>query len=397
MPPEGGTPNALAEMTNQIRQNLLTPFEELRWDLWLAATAIGLVIFGVVMVYSASVATKSPNRFLFGQIGWAVLGLAVMAVLQRVDYHRYARPAFVYGFLAVCVALLLVVFLFPKVNGAHRWIVFRSLGISGQPSELAKLALILFLGWFLSDRDRFKEIDKFWATIAPGLVVLGVLAVLILRQPDLGTTLMLGVIFVVMLFAAGVPMKHLYGMVPVAIGAGVLMILKVAWRLDRVKVFLDPESDPLGKGYQPLQSLIAVGSGGVNGQGFGLGKQKLSFLPAPQSDYIFAVISEELGLTGAITLTLVMGFLLWRGLRAAHRAPDKLGNLLAVGITTAIVTQAFFNMSVALNLLPSKGITLPLVSAGGTSLFVTLAAIGILLNVSGQAELTGRQRERESG
>jgi cell division protein FtsW len=384
-------------MTKKIRQNLLTPFEELRWDLWLAATAIGLVIFGVVMVYSASVATKSPNRFLFGQIGWAVLGLGAMAFLQRVDYHRYAQPAFVYGFLAVCVALLLVVFLFPKVNGAHRWIVFRSLGISGQPSELAKLALILFLGWFLSDRDRFKEIDKFWATIAPGLVVLGVLAVLILRQPDLGTTLMLGVIFVVMLFAAGVPMKHLYGMVPVAAAAGVLMILKVAWRLDRVKVFLDPESDPLGKGYQPLQSLIAIGSGGVNGQGFGLGKQKLSFLPAPQSDYIFAVISEELGLTGAITLTLVIGFLLWRGLRAAHRAPDKLGNLLAVGITTAIVTQAFFNISVSLNLLPSKGITLPLVSAGGTSLFVTLAAIGILLNVSGQAEVTGRQRERESG
>lgn len=371
-------------MTKQIRQNLLNPFQELRWDLWLAATAIGLVIFGVVMVYSASVATKSPNRFLFGQIGWAVLGLAVMAVLQRVDYHRYAHPAFVYGFLAVCVALLLVVFLFPRVNGAHRWIVFRSLGISGQPSELAKLALILFLGWFLSDRDRFKEIDNFWATIAPGLVVLGVLAALILKQPDLGTTLMLGVIFVAMLFAAGVPMKHLYSMAPVAIAAGVLMILKVAWRLDRVKVFLDPESDPLGKGYQPLQSLIAVGSGGINGQGFGLGKQKLSFLPAPQSDYIFAVISEELGLTGGITLVLVIGFLLWRGLRAAHRAPDKLGNLLAVGITTAIITQAFFNMSVALNLLPSKGITLPLVSAGGTSLFVTLAAIGILLNVSGQ-------------
>lgn len=371
-------------MTKQIRQNLLTPFEELRWDLWLAATAIGLVIFGVVMVYSASVAAKNPNRFLFGQIGWAVLGLAAMAVLQRVDYHRYAHPAFVYGFLAVCVALLLVVFLFPRVNGAHRWIVFRSLGISGQPSELAKLALILFLGWFLSDRDRFKEIDNFWATIAPGLVVLGVLAALILKQPDLGTTLMLGVIFVAMLFAAGVPMKHLYSMAPVAIAAGVLMILKVAWRLDRVKVFLDPESDPLGKGYQPLQSLIAVGSGGINGQGFGLGKQKLSFLPAPQSDYIFAVISEELGLTGGITLVLVTGFLLWRGLRAAHHAPDKLGNLLAVGITTAIVTQAFFNMSVALNLLPSKGITLPLVSAGGTSLFVTLAAIGILLNVSGQ-------------
>ena len=371
-------------MTKQIRQNLLTPFQELRWDLWLAATAVGLVIFGVVMVYSASVATKSPNRFLFGQIVWALLGLATMAVLQRVDYHRYAQPAFVYGFLAVCVALLLVVFMFPRVNGAHRWIVFRSVGISGQPSELAKLALIIFLGWFLSDRERFKELGNFWATVAPGLVVLGVLSALILKQPDLGTTLMLAVIFVAMLFAAGVPMKHLYAMAPVAVAAGVLMIMKVAWRVDRVKVFLDPESDPLGRGYQPLQSLIAVGSGGVNGQGFGLGKQKLSFLPAPQSDYIFAVISEELGLTGAITLVLVIGFLLWRGLRAAHHAPDRLGNLLAVGVTTAIVTQAFFNISVALNLLPSKGITLPLVSAGGTSLFVTLAAIGILLNVSGQ-------------
>lgn len=375
-------------MTQRIRQNLLTPFQELRWDLWLAATAVGLVIFGVVMVYSASVATKTPSRFLFVQIGWALMGLGAMAVLQRVDYHRYAHPMFVYGFLGFCVLLLMVVFLFPRVNGAHRWIVFRSVGISGQPSELAKLALIIFLGWFLSDRERFKELDNFWATIAPGLVVLGVLAALILKQPDLGTTLMLGVIFVAMLFAAGVPMKHLYAMAPVAAAAGVLMILKVAWRLDRVKVFLDPESDPLGKGYQPLQSLVAVGSGGVNGQGFGLGKQKLSFLPAPQSDYIFAVISEELGLTGAIALVLVIGFLLWRGLRAAHRAPDQLGNLLAVGITTAIVTQAFFNISVALNLLPSKGITLPLVSAGGTSLFVTLAAIGILLNVSGQGRRT---------
>lgn len=375
-------------MTQRIRQNLLTPFQELRWDLWLAATAIGLVIFGVVMVYSASVATKTPSRFLFVQIGWALMGLGAMAVLQRVDYHRYAHPMFVYGFLGFCVLLLMVVFLFPRVNGAHRWIVFRSVGISGQPSELAKLALIIFLGWFLSYRERFKELDNFWATIAPGLVVLGVLAALILKQPDLGTTLMLGVIFVAMLFAAGVPMKHLYAMAPVAAAAGVLMILKVAWRLDRVKVFLDPESDPLGKGYQPLQSLVAVGSGGVNGQGFGLGKQKLSFLPAPQSDYIFAVISEELGLTGAIALVLVIGFLLWRGLRAAHRAPDQLGNLLAVGITTAIVTQAFFNISVALNLLPSKGITLPLVSAGGTSLFVTLAAIGILLNVSGQGRRT---------
>jgi cell division protein FtsW len=372
---------------------LLTPFEELRWDLWLAAITIGLVIFGVVMVYSASSAAKNPNRFLFGQIAWALVGLVAMALLQRIDYHRYANPSFVYGLLGLCVLLLLVVFLFPKVNGAHRWIIFRPLGISGQPSELAKLALVIFLGWFLSDRERFKELDNFWATMAPALVVLGALAALIVKEPDLGTTLMLGVIFAAMVFSAGVPMKHLYRLAPVAAVAGVLLVMKVAWRLDRVKAFLDPESDPLGKGYQTLQSLIAVGSGGTNGFGFGLGKQKLSFLPAPQSDYIFAVISEELGLYGAAALVLVFGVLLWRGLRAAHHAPDRLGNLLAVGITTAIVTQAFFNISVALNLVPSKGITLPFVSAGGTSLLMSLAAMGILLNVSAQAGGTERKRD----
>ncbi|MBS1790898.1 MAG: cell division protein FtsW [Acidobacteria bacterium] len=370
-------------MTNPIRKNLLTPFEELRWDLWLGAITVGLVIFGVVMVYSASASAKNPNRFLFSQVAWALIGLIVMAVLQRVDYHRYANPGFVYGFLGICVLLLLIVFLFPRVNGAHRWIIFRPLGISGQPSELAKLAMVIFLGWFLADRERFKELDNFWATMAPALVVWGALAALILKEPDLGTTLMLGIIFVAMIFSAGVPLKHLYRFVPVAAVAGVLMVMKVAWRWERVKVFLDPESDPLGRGYQPLQALIAIGSGGPHGFGYGLSKQKLSFLPAPQSDYIFAVISEELGLYGAAALVLVFGVLLWRGLRAAHHAPDRLGNLLAVGITTALVTQAFFNISVSLNLLPSKGITLPFVSAGGTSLFISLAAMGVLLNVSG--------------
>ncbi|MGE0882927.1 MAG: putative lipid II flippase FtsW [Blastocatellales bacterium] len=373
-------------MTEQIRKSLLETFEGLRWDLWLGSTTIGLVVFGVVMVYSASAATKSPGRFLLSQIVWALLGLIAMAILQRIDYHRYSQPGFVYSFIGICVLLLLIVFLFPKVNGAHRWIVFRPLGISAQPSELAKIALVIFLGWFLSEREKQKELDNFWATMAPALVVIGVLAVLILKEPDLGTTLMLGVIFVAMVFAAGVPMKHLYRLAPVALAAGVLMVLKVSWRWDRVKAFLDPESDPLGTGYQPLQSLIAVGSGGVHGLGFGLSKQKLSFLPAPQSDYIFAVISEELGAVGAMTLVLVFGFFLWRGLRAGHLAPDRMGQLLAVGITTVIVAQAFFNISVALNLVPAKGITLPFISAGGTSLFVTLAAVGILLNVSEQGK-----------
>lgn len=372
-------------MAEQARKNILQTFEELRWDLWLAVTAIGLTIFGIVMVYSASAAAAKPHKFLISQLAWAVMGLVALVILQRIDYHSYVQPRFIFGFLGVCVLLLMVVFLFPTINGAHRWIVFRSLSVSAQPSELAKVALVIFLAWFLSERERHKELDSFAATILPASVVVGLLAALILKEPDLGTTLILAVIFGAMLFAVGAPTKHLYKLAGVGLAAGALLILRVAWRLERVKVFLDPESDPLGKGYQPLQSLIAVGSGGTNGLGLGLGRQKLSFLPAPQSDYIFAVISEELGLSGAITLVLVFGFFLWRGLRVSSRAADRTGQLIAIGITTGIVTQAFFNISVALNLVPAKGITLPFVSAGGSSLLVALASVGILLNVSGQS------------
>ena len=376
-------------MAESERKNLWRGVEELRWDLWLAVTTIGLVIFGVVMVYSASAAAARPHRFLFAQIVWAVLGLLALVALKRFDYHRFAQPSFIYGFLGVCIFLLLLVFLFKPINGAHRWIIIK--GFSAQPSELVKIGLVLFLAWFLTERERADELDNFWATVAPASVVLAVLAVLIVKEPDFGTTLMLGVVFVTMLYAAGVPMKHLYRLAPLMLVAGLLLVIKVAWRWERVKVFLDPESDPLGKGYQILQALIAVGSGGVNGLGFGTGKQKLAFLPAPQSDYIFAVIAEELGLVGATTLILAFGFFLYRGLRVSRRAPDRLGQLIALGLTTQLVVQAFFNISVAINLLPSKGITLPFVSAGGSSLLVALAAVGILLNVSEQGgETRGR-------
>jgi cell division protein FtsW len=390
-------------MAKPERKNLLRTIEELRWDLWLAATAIGLTLFGVIMVYSASVGTRNPTAFLYGQIRWAALGLIVMLIMRRIDYHRLGQPGFVYGFLGVCALLLLLVFLFPKVNNAHRWIIFK--GFSAQPSELAKIALVIFLAWFLSERERHGELNNFWATVAPASVVMGLLSVLILKEPDLGATLMLGVIFLTMLFAAGASMWRLYQILPVLCAAGVYLVVKVVWRWDRLLAFIDPERDPQGKGYQILQSLIAVGSGGVNGLGFGQGRQKLLFLPEPQSDYIFSVIAEELGLTGATTLALVFGFFLWRGLRAGFRAPDRLGMLLAVGLTTSIVIQAFFNMSVALNLVPAKGITLPFISAGGSSLVAVMAAVGILLNVSEQgveAErrgdgATGRQGDRERG
>jgi cell division protein FtsW len=369
-------------MEKPARKNLLRTVESLRWDLWLAAAAIGLTLFGVIMVYSASAGTKNPNAFLYGQIRWAALGLIVMLIVRRIDYHRFGQPGFVYGFLGLCALLLLLVFLFPTVNNAHRWIIFK--GFSAQPSELAKIALVIFLAWFLSERERDGELSNFWATVAPASVVVGLLSVLILKEPDLGATLMLGVIFLTMLFAAGAPMLRLYQLLPAVLAAIALLVVKVVWRWDRVLAFIDPERDPQGKGYQILQSLIAVGSGGVNGLGFGQGRQKLLFLPEPQSDYIFSVIAEELGLTGATALALVFGFFLWRGLRAGFRAPDKLGMLLAVGLTTSVVIQAFFNMSVALNLVPAKGITLPFISAGGSSLIAVLAVVGILLNVSEQ-------------
>ncbi len=375
-------------MTNDKRKNLLRAVEDLHWDLWIAATAIGLTLFGVIMVYSASAGARNPNAFLYGQIRWAAIGLVVMLVMRRIDYHRLGRPGFVYGLLGVCALLLLLVFLFPKINNASRWIHFK--GFSAQPSEMAKLALIIFLAWFLSERERDGELNSFWATIAPAGVVMGLLSVLILKEPDLGATLMLGVIFLTMLFAAGAPMWRVYQLLPALLAAIVYLVVKVVWRWDRVLAFLDPERDPYGKGYQILQSLIAVGSGGVNGLGFGQSKQKLLFLPEPQSDFIFSVIAEELGLTGATALTLVFGFFLWRGLRAGFRAPDRFGTLLAVGLTACVVIQAFFNMSVALNLVPAKGITLPFVSAGGSSLITVLAAVGILLNVSEQ----GVEQER---
>ncbi len=367
-------------MSGQTANPGLETLDQIRWDLWMAATAVGLVFFGVVMVYSASGGEKDSEQYLLTQVKWAVLGLVALAITMRVDYHFYSKPIVVYSLILVCVALLIAVFFFPARNGAHRWL---SLGpMSGQPSELAKLALVVFLAWFLTQRQGQGILDSFTETVIPAAVITGVLAVLIVREPDLGTTGMLGLIFVIMLFVAGVPLRHLMKFAPLVLVGGYYFIGRVSWRWGRVIAFLDPENDPQGKSYHVMQSLIAVGSGGVNGAGLGQGKQKLLYLPEAQSDFIFAVIAEELGLIGTVTVVLVFAFLLWRGFRACHRAPDRFGYLLALGLTTLIISQALFNISVVLSLVPTKGIPLPFVSAGGSSLVVTLAAVGILLNIS---------------
>ena len=358
--------------------------ESLTWDLWIAVPVVGLVIFGVIMVYSASAGTRSPDRFLHTQLAAALIGLAAMTVLHRIDYHRYANPLFVYPSLLVCLVLLGLVFLFKPINGAHRWIILA--GVSVQPSEFAKIALIIFLAWLLAHREKEGLIDKFIPAIGPAVVIFGLLVILIINEPDLGTTVILSVIMLVMLLVAGVQVRHLLYFVPLGLVLVGLAVYQKPYRLARIKSFISPEDDPLGKGYHILQSLIAIGSGGIDGLGIGKGRQKLSFLPEPQSDFIFPVIAEELGLVGATTMILVFGLLLWRGLRASHRAPDTTGRLMAVGITIWITTQAFTNLSVALNLLPTKGITLPFISAGGSSLIAVLMAVGILLNISSQGD-----------
>ncbi|HEY6047320.1 MAG TPA: putative peptidoglycan glycosyltransferase FtsW, partial [Pyrinomonadaceae bacterium] len=278
------------------------------------------------------------------------------------------------------------------VNGARRWIKFS--GFSAQPSEVAKLSLALFLAYFLERRAGQEE--SFWKTFLPCMLVLGMIAGLVAKEPDLGTALMLAIVCLTMCFAAGVRPRHMaYAAVPALLFVGKMLIF-TPFRMKRLVAFIDPWADSQGTGYQVVQSLIAVGSGGQHGLGFAQGRQKLLFLPFAHSDFIFAVIGEELGLIGALIVLLVFAVFLWRGVRAALRAPDRFGMLLGIGIVVGIVAQALLNMSVVLALVPTKGIPLPFISYGGSSLVPTLAGVGILLNISQYAPL-GRRAAYDEG
>ncbi|MBA3355346.1 MAG: putative lipid II flippase FtsW, partial [Pyrinomonadaceae bacterium] len=355
-------------------------------DKWLFAATVGLALFGVVMVYSASAVMaqrENGNEFhyVLKQAIWTGIGFVVMLAAMQVDYKHLRNRRIVYGLLALTTVMLLAVFAFPATNGAHRWIKLPSLSI--QPSELSKPALVIFLAYFLERRAG--EEGQFWKTFMPCTVVTCALAGLIVIEPDLGTAMMLGMIFVVVVYTAGARIKHL-GMAaaPALLVVAGLLIL-VPYRTRRLITFLDPWADPQGTGFQVVQSLIAVGSGGPNGLGFAQGKQKMLFLPFAHSDFIYAVVGEELGLVGALAVIAVFALFLWRGIRTSLLAPDRFGMLLALGLVTAIVTQAMFNISVVLSMVPTKGIPLPFISYGGSSLVLTLAAVGILLNISQQA------------
>ena len=359
---------------------------KLQADEWLFAATVGLTLFGVVMVYSASavIASSENNNqyhYVLRQGVWTLLGLGAMVAAMQFDYTRLRDPRIVYGLLGVTLVLLIAVFGFSPTNGARRWIKLKS--FSAQPSELAKLALTLFLARFLERRAG--EESSFGKTFVPSIAIAGMIVLLVVAEPDLGTAMMLAVVCVVMLYTAGGRLTHLGIVAAPALAGFAALLVFVPWRLARLVTFLDPWADPQGAGYQVVQSLIAVGSGGTNGLGFTEGRQKMFFLPFAHSDFIFAVIGEELGLFGALTVVGVFGLFLWRGMRAALGAPDRFGMLLGVGIVTGIVAQALFNMSVVLALVPTKGIPLPFISYGGSSLVPTLFAVGVLLNISQQA------------
>jgi len=355
----------------------------LKYDKVLFTATLLLVCASIVMVYSASALIaldryQQPYLFLTRQVMWAVLGLAVLAVVMRVDYRTYRNDAFVWALIGLVVVALAGVLFSTPVNGTRRWLGVGGLGI--QPSELAKIVCVLFTALVLE--RRMHRINELSYSLPPIAIVVGAMVILILLQPDFGTAISLLMIVAIMILAAGLHYRYFIGALIVTVPAILLVMLRESYPLRRLIAFWDPWADPLGDGFQIIQSLIAVGTGGVFGRGLMESVQKLFYLPEPHTDFIFAVVGEELGLVGATGTLACFCFIAWRGMRITLRAPDSFGSFVALGVTSMIVVQAFVNMSVVLGLMPTKGIPLPLVSYGGSSLLISLLGVGVLLNIS---------------
>ncbi len=347
-------------------------------------TAAFLTIFGLLMVYSASSIAASSQHgmssyFFLRQLVYAGFGFLALIVLMNVDYHFWQKPRTVFGFVLLCALCLLFVLTQPSINGAHRWIRIGA-GASFQPSEIAKLAILVFIAWFLHKHEG--EINQFARGLLPLALVLALFTGLIASEPDLGQALCICIIAVVLLYVAGLAWRYMAGAALLAVPVFYFLVIRVPFRWERIKAFMNPFDDPLGSGWQISQSLIAIGSGGTSGLGLGASKQKLFFLPEPSSDFIFAVIGEELGLIGTGMVALAFLVFFYRGVRIVLQAPDRFGFYLGLGITLMVVLQGFINMSMVLALIPTKGIALPFLSQGGTSLLLNLAATGVLLNLS---------------
>ncbi|CAM3696428.1 stage V sporulation protein E [Mesobacillus zeae] len=353
-------------------------------DMILLIVTFVLLAIGLIMVYSASAVWaeyKFTDSFFFAkrQMLFAVVGVLAMFFIMNVDYWTWRTWAKV--LLIVCFVLLLLV-LIPGIgnvrNGSRSWIGVGAFSI--QPSEFMKLAMIAFLAKFLSEKQ--KVITSFKLGLMPSLGLVFTAFALIMIQPDLGTgTVMVGTC-VVMIFIAGARISHFAGLGLIGAAGFVGLIISAPYRMKRITSFLDPWADPLGSGFQMIQSLLAIGPGGLFGLGLGQSRQKSFYLPEPQTDFIFAILAEELGFIGGTFVLLLFSILLWRGIRIALGAPDLYGSLLACGIIAMIAIQVMINIGVVTGLIPVTGITLPFLSYGGSSLTLMLMAVGVLLNIS---------------
>ena len=356
--------------------------KKLAFDRGLFSVVLLLVGIGLVMVYSASavIARESGanwNPFLVKQTIAAIVGFTLMAAVMHVDYTLLKRPPVVYSLLCGVLVLLVVVLFGPTLNQTHRWLFLG--GLSIQPSELAKLALVPYIAYQLDRKEaRVNQPEVLIPTVGVTLLMAG----LVVLEPHLSAALVLVSACGLLLFLAGLSWRYIAGGALVGAPLVAVAIWMEPYRRARLFSFLDPEKDPLGSGFQAMQSLIAVGSGGFLGQGLGHGGQKLYFLPYPHTDYIFSILAEEMGFVGALFLLSLFCILAWRGLRAGAHAPDALGRYLAWGFTGVLVLQALLHCSVALAVLPSTGIPMPFMTYGGSALVTALAASGVILNVS---------------
>jgi cell division protein FtsW len=361
----------------------------LRPDMWLLGVVVLLLSIGVVMVYSASAIVaaerfQDPALFLRKQLFWALLGSLLLLAALRADYRRLEG----WGWpLLTAAAVLLVLVLLPPlaqpINGTRRWLRFGP--ASFQPAELAKLALVVFLAaWLTRHRE---ELGDFRRGVLPPLAAAGTLALLVLAQPDLGNCVTLIVVTFALLYLAGCPGRHLAAVAAAGLPLVALATWLAPYRLRRITTFLDPWSDPRGSGFQIIQSWLALGSGGLTGRGVGESRQKLFYLPEAHTDFIFAVIGEELGFVGAAAIVALFAVLVWRGLRVGLRAPDPFGAYLALGLTVLLATETLVNLGVVTGVLPTKGLPLPFISFGGSALLSTMLAAGMLLNISQHAHV----------
>ncbi|MFX3633148.1 MAG: stage V sporulation protein E [Candidatus Pristimantibacillus sp.] len=353
-------------------------------DVWMIVSIALILTIGLIMVYSASAVLafhEHGDKFYFvkRQLLFAGLGIGTLIFTMNANYliwKNWAKAA-----LLICFVLLVIV-LIPGVGvvrgGARSWLGISSFGI--QPSEFMKLAMILFLAKWLSDKQQ--TITQFTRGLLPPLGLVGLAFGLIMLQPDLGSGAVMVGAALILIFTAGAKVRHLASLALGGIAGLVGLVIAEPYRLRRITGFLDPWADPLDSGYQIIQSLYAIGPGGLVGLGLGMSRQKFSYLPEPQTDFIFSIISEELGFIGGAALIMLFMILVWRGIRTAIAAPDTFGSLLAVGITGIIGVQVLINIGVVIGMMPVTGITLPLVSYGGSSLTLLLTALGILLNIS---------------